>query len=462
MRWRIDRKTRNQGIDNLSKYTPLRHNVKALLALFVITVCTGAITWRGYVTAFINNPTPQWFGYDFIFIYTYARVFLNGGDIFHILLPGVSASFPVISYAYPLPSIYLFAPLAYLSFQQARIVWAAISVAALIFSGLLIIKTLHHYEIRLSKFEILLIFIALFLFEATTVNLIAVNVNILIFFLVTSFYYLFFVQKRTTGAGIVLGVVAIIKIWPLVFVFLDFLHKSKRMLIATIATIVTMCLGTLWLQGISAWLGWFAAFRNLDYVVTYGLVDYKDIMLAWPMAADNVNFTAAILQVIILFDLNLSKAAITVDISKALVILTIAKIVFVCGVFLFLFKTSKSKQDLTKSKEWDILSFTLLMLSVLLVSNWLLLYYATWLALSFILIIFVIPLSFIEKTILMISIGLFSTYTVVGYLSWHLGGFVRIIAYIIPPQLVAYVLFVTLITYVIRDRTKSGYWLPPP
>jgi hypothetical protein len=117
-------------------------------------------------------------------------------------------------YIYPPPSIYLFVPLAYLSFDQARIIATAISVAALLFSFFFILKILYYYGARLSKLEIVLSFVALFFFEPIANNLYAVNINLLLLFLITLFYYLFFVQKRTAWAGIILGVAAINVVFP--------------------------------------------------------------------------------------------------------------------------------------------------------------------------------------------------------------------------------------------------------
>lgn len=445
----IDGKTQNPGVDEMPKYSLLRYNVKALLVLFFITVCGGAIAYLLYVIAFIQGNSI--FGADFAELYRLAQVFVSGGDVFHVVGGGYLGYYSgqTLYYAYPPPSVYVFIPFTYLPFDQARIIWVAISVAALLLTILFITKILYHYGTRLSTLEILLISAALFLFEPIANNLYAANINLLLLFLTTAFYYLFFIQKRATGAGIVLGVAAIIKIWPLVFIFLDFLHKSKKMLVAAIATIGVIAIGTLWQLGTSFWVRWLAA---LSYHESAMLVASKDAVLAPPVWDSNASLTNAIIKVIVLFDLN---------VSTALQIVIISMIIFICGVFLFLFKTSKSEKDDTKLKEWEILSFTLLLISVLFVTSAFWSYYTSYFVLSFILIIFIVPLTFVEKVVLIISLVLFATRVWYMILFTHIGGIIKTLAYIIPAPLIAYVLFVALIIYVIRERTKSKYWTLP-
>jgi hypothetical protein len=441
--------SQNQDTDDFAKYSLLRHNIKALFALFFVTACGGVLAWRSNITTFIHNPTPQWFGAEFACFYREAQVFLSGGDITHII-GYLGAPNATLRYLYPLPSIYLFVPFAYLSFDQARIVWAAICVAALLLTVLLITKILQQYGSRLSKLEVLLIGIALFLFDPVEWNLVALNVNLLILLLITLFYYLFFVKKRAAGAGIVLGVAALIKIWPLVFVFLDFLHKSKKMLAVVVATIATISISALLLQGISLWLRWFAMLGDFD---SERLVVSKDAILSPSWWEFNISISRSITKVALLFDL---------DSNIVPIILSAVKIFFIFGIFLFLFKVGKSKKDHSKLKEWDVLSFSLLMVSFLAVSNLVWSYYTAWLVLSFVLIIYVVPLAFIEKIVLIISLGLFLTWAGIASLCWLVGGMAKTIVYTIPPQTIAYVLLVSLIIWIIRDRAKTEYWLLPP
>lgn len=167
----------------------------------------------------------------------------------------------------------------------------------------------------------------------------------------------------------------------------------------------------------------------------------------------NISPTLTIVKLVVL--LNLS-------VSEALLILNILKVVFVVGACLWLFKVSKIKKDGKKLKEWEILSFTALLVSILFViPATVLAHYSTFLVLSFILIVFVIPLTLGEKVVLWMALALFAARTAVMWIFWSIGGIPKTVAYIIGPATIAYILFTILVFYVIRDRAARGYWKKP-
>jgi hypothetical protein len=62
-----DTNAQKQGADNTSKYSLLRYNVKALLALFFVAVCGRVVAYRSYITAFITGHSA--FGSDFYYLH---------------------------------------------------------------------------------------------------------------------------------------------------------------------------------------------------------------------------------------------------------------------------------------------------------------------------------------------------------------------------------------------------------
>ena len=422
-----------------------------LLVLLLIAGLVGAISWFNLATVAVHARTASDLGWDFAAYHVAAKTFISGGDIYQVPFNRLMSNGLFAAYfVYPPPAIFLFVPFAYFSFWQGYVMITAVYVVALLFSVFLIIKILRYYNVHVSTLTLLLICISLFLFEPVVNTMKEGNVNLVILFLITLFYYLLFVRKKAGLAGAALGLAAIIKVWPAILVLLGLLHeRSKKLIVTTIATIAALCAVSLWLQGISTYSEFIAVFVNHQQ---NQFVLSKEAILA-PVSWDfNISITATIVKVITLLNLN---------VGAALVILTVVKVVFIVMVRLYLFKVSKIKKDATKLKEWEILSFTALLVSILLISNFIEAYYTTFFVLSFILIIFVIPLTLIEKAALWLSLALFATRAAVLSLLWWIGGGAKIVAYVIEPQIVAYMLFTIVVFYVIKDRAQRGYWRTP-
>jgi hypothetical protein len=430
------------------------HNTKSLLALFLVAGIVGAISWHLLAVVAIQHPTAQNFssqanwGYDFGVYYLAAKTLVSGGDIHHIPYHAFSwlAKGWYPTYLYPPPSIYLFVPFTIFTFDQARIAVAGVYVAALLLTIFFTTKILRGYGVSLSRLALLLMGASVFLFEPIALTFAALNVNALILFLITLFYYLLFTKKRPGISGVVLGIATLTKVIPVILILLDPLHKlSKKLAISTIATLAVASILALWLQGISAWRSFLEAFLNFESVFPS-----KAAILAPAVSDANVSITTTIVKIVTVLNLN---------VSTALLILDLAKAVFILGTFLYLFKISKIK--ITDTKEWEILSFTLLLLSILAVANVVEPYYASLLILSFILVIFVVPLTRSEKVILWGSLALFAARIEILSLFWRIGGAVKIDAYIVEPPTVAYILLIALLFYMIKQRTKHGYWSAP-
>jgi len=134
---------------------------------------------------------------------------------------------------------------------------------------------------------------------------------------------------------------------------------------------------------------------------------------------------------------------------------TILKIIFVVFLLYYLYKLSR-KGEVSSSAKWGILTFSLLIILVLVASNTTWLYYASFLVLPYILFLFVLKLDVVEKALLMVSLILFSIQEHVIFLSNLLGGKIASIVYIAGPTTYAYLLFLILILYSIRRFETQG------
>ncbi|MGZ4862174.1 MAG: glycosyltransferase family 87 protein [Halobacteriota archaeon] len=431
----------------------LRHNVKSLVFLLIVSSIAGAVSWYNLALDILHNPTPWLFGNDFFAYYLAALAFVHGGDMYNVPLNtytplNIGSNFA--PFLYPPPAIYLFVPFTYVSFDQARVIVAVIYVATLLLSVLLIVRILSSYRVRVSTLTSLLIVAALLFFEPIVLTMAELSVNIVVLFFITLFYYFLFVKRRPGASGIALGIGAIIKIIPLVLVLLGFLHKrSKRLIVATLATIAALCVAAVYFQGLLPFQEFIRAFLNFE---TTRLLTTKDVVLAAPVWDANISVTVAIVKTLTVLEL---------DVNRGLLLLDVVKLALIAAVWLYLYKISRVEKDATKLKEWEVLSFTALLVSLLFVASNVESYYTTFLVLSFILLVFVVPLTSGEKVVLWVVLGLFAARTAILSVFWYIGGIAKIIAYIVEPQTVAYVLLFVLLFYVLRDRTKRGYWNVP-
>lgn len=417
-----------------------------------MTCIVGAVAWTSRVYYASLNLTIKDIGNvgtDFLVYYAAAHAFVSGGDMYQ--------PFTILGnqlpYLYPPPAIFFFVPFTFVSFEQARIIVAAVYILALLLSVFLVAKILRHYGVHVSRLALLLIGVSLFLFDPIVTTLVPLQVNLLILFLTTLFYYLLFVRKRTVASGVVLGLASIIKVWPAMLLLLGFMYERSRKLIlglviGTIATIAALSAISVWLQGFTVFQEFFTLFQTVEGVRSVP----KEEILAPAIWDSNISITQTVVKVIALLNLN---------VQAAILILDILKVVFVGGVVLYLYKIGTIKKDATKLKEWEILSFSALLVLPLIVANLVWIHYPTFLVLPFILIVFAVPLTRNEKAVLWVSLALFATRPAVSLLFFAIGGAPKIVAYVFSPSTIALVLFTLLLLHILRERTKLGYWNVP-
>jgi len=155
--------------------------------------------------------------FDFGFYYQAAKAYTAGNSIYQDT-----------NFLYPPLSIFLFLPLSYLSLEQAGIIWATLTVLLLVLTVVILLRILRHYGIQPSKIESVLIFTAILLFYPTTITITHGQIDILVLSLVTLYYYFLFVNRKRFIAAVFLSIATMIKVWPAILMFLDFVVRRAK------------------------------------------------------------------------------------------------------------------------------------------------------------------------------------------------------------------------------------------
>lgn len=412
----------------------LLDNTKYKYAILVIIISTGAILWFFRILILFGlfhnvHGGGSWF-VDF-------REYYNAADLY---LSGESAYINTGFYYLPL-TLVMFLPLSYTSFDEACLLFSVFNIALLISTIVIISKILHFYNIRLSSFQMLLLFLTVFLTYPISTSFTHGQVNILILFLISFFYYNLFVRNRLNLASFLLSIASVVKIWPSVLVLLSFITKNARGLLSRYCLIIgALCVISLTLFGISMHLEFLdkiIGFQDVNIERGYEVRNPTD---ALDPNASVFNSITKILSIMGLTDYDCLK------------ILFGIKLIFISCLLYFLYRSS---EDLTE-QESDILMFSSLIIMVLVASNKTWLYYATFLVLSYILLIFVLDLNILERLILIVSIALFSTQEYVVFLSNILGGSALSAVYITSPTMWGYMLFLILVIHIILRKKSEG------
>jgi hypothetical protein len=316
---------------------------------------------------------------------------------------------------------------------------------ALFATTILISKILLHYDVRLSRRELSLLFVAIVLVEVLTLTIQSGQKDILILLIITSIYYLLFVRGKSTFASLLVGIAAVIHIWPLILIFLDFLaHRKKKFLVKCCLVLGVLGVISLGLFGVSTHAACFAALKAHDNIP---VVSLHDALGNSSWSDGNGSPINAIVKLASLFGL-----AQHYDIIIA--VWSILKWVFVALVFAYLLYVSRTRLFSPTSAS-EILVFSLLVILPLIVANNTWMHYVTFLVLPYVLLIFVIPLSQTERIALLVSIILFSIDTPLEKLSNIFGAPLKSTVYALSPLMLAYVLFLFTILHMINSRTAK-------
>lgn len=410
------------------------------MAILVIILLSGLVLWYFRVLLLLDQPSIQngyslgtW-TFDFSVYYKAAQAFTAGEGIYQNS-----------RFLYPPLSIFLFLPLSYLSLELAGVLWAMLTVLLLVSTIIVISKILRCYGIQPSKIELPLIFVAMFLFYPTSIAVTHGQIDILVLFLVTLFYYYLFVDRRKIVASMFLSIATMIKVWPAILVFLDFvIRRAKGLFVRYWLVFGTLCIASFAFFGLST---------HVDFLNK--LVGYQSLHLQtlddifhphWPFAGkfNDVSIYNSIFKFLSLLG---------VSSSYFPHVLLGLRLIFILVSVYYLRKLKLGEKSLS-SRDCNILTFTLLTILVLIVSKPLSINHGTFLVLSCILLVFVIKLDTIEKVLFMAFIALFSAQQYIVTLSNTLGGVVQSATNVASPATYAYLLFLFLTFYMIQNRIK--------
>ncbi|HEC87182.1 MAG TPA: DUF2029 domain-containing protein [Thermoplasmatales archaeon] len=397
---------------------------KFKVIIFIIIFLSGIILWYFrflMLLGLFKNPHGEniWFG-DFHVYYNAASLYLNGGQVYSNT-----------GYFYPPLSLILFLPVAHLSFEQACLLMGIFNLLLLISIPLVISRILQHYGTQLSKVELFLIFLAIFLFYPVSTSFIAGQINILTLFLIIAFYYYLFVWDKKIVASLFLGIATMIKVWPVILVFLNFVTKRAEGFFARYCSImVILSLMSLGLFGIHLhfdFLKAFLDFQSIPFVPSDEVLHPKDAL------DTNASPFNSIFKLLSLFEVN--------NLCDFQIIFGF-KLIFVVFILYYFHKLHKLSRN-NNNYELDILAFTFLIISVLIISNRTWIYYTSFLVLSFMLAIYVLKLNVLEKSLLATTIALLSFQQYIVTLSNMTGGIIKSAVYIASPTTYAYLIFLT-------------------
>jgi len=272
-------------------------------------------------------------------------------------------------------------------------------------------------------------------------SLTAGQINILILFLITLFYYYLFVKGEKTVASVILSIATMIKVWPFILIFLDFITpKAKGILVRSCVSLGMLTLISLAVFGIPLhveFLNTLFAFQSISLRMPEEVLHPSDAL------DTNASLSNMLFKLLPLFG---------VSNLYAIIILYGLKIVLILPMLYYLYYLCFSKTDEIK----EIYGFTSLIILILMIANITWIYYGSFLVLSIVLLMFVIKLNIIEKGLLLFSIAFFSIQQYVITISNMIGGVVKSAVYIASPTTYAYFLFFLLIIYMLRRQKTSG------
>ena len=191
------------------------------------------------------------FSYTAHFLDASSNVGLSDFSVYHYIPKAVFSgrplhpytnTIPIYAYFLPPAALILVYPWHLITYYQAMFVWTSLSLAAWLGFIWLLSRSL---KLEKSVFPwILLILASVYGPLTDTFNLGQLNTFIL-FFLTAAFF--FYQQGKDIGAGIFLGLGAVLKISPLMLLILPLLQKRYRVIISCLLTVITLSLLAEWL-----------------------------------------------------------------------------------------------------------------------------------------------------------------------------------------------------------------------
>jgi len=400
--------------------------------IFLIILISGLGVWTRYAL-FLIPPYTQ-FG-DFPVYYNSVTSFLDTGNINYQ------------GYYYPPLSILLFFPFHVFPLHLAFLFFSLFNILILLFTCQYIFKILNQYGYQFTFTKKMLIFLGIFLFQPVSHSLVCGQINILVLFLLVLFYYFLFIIKNEKISAFMLNISFFLKIIPGFLIFSSIaIPKEKKFLSWVIIINLLLWITSLMFFGIANHIEWLSSIERYNSLGTPApeIDVHNPDFPEWPQYYTNMfNCIRTLLGIL--------------HINQYYVFFYGIWLIAFFGItifFLVILRRIKQGQGFAKkpSQEWCILVFSLLISMLLVLYKGTEHYYATFLVLPFLLLIFTMTLDVKEKLILIGAVVLFSSRPYIDSVARTSGGVIKSFVYTFHPTMVAYLLFFFLIIIMIRRR----------
>lgn len=375
-------------------------------------------------------PLP---GRDFLPHYNAAVTFREVG----ILSPVLGESSLNYFCYFPL-TIFYYLPLSYLNFNSAFLAITVWNLLMALVMAIFTTKILAHYQVKLPAMGKWLIFLGIIFFCPVTASLNSGNVNILVASFITIFYFAFCVRDKNVYAGLVLVIATLFKIFPAMLLLFALAKRRFKFIVVFLLILIPCFIASILLLGLPAH------------------IDFAEFLFFAKQGAESATRGCnSAISGIIYNSLGFFGIGGTIQ-NVATVTWVFIRVAFVFLVVGFLYRLFKNKGVAFRDKEWSILAFSLF--SILMVSfpNHAWVYYTSCLVLPFILCIFCLKLSYLEKVILAMSVALFSFNTHIDTVCTLAGGVFPTLNYLVTPSVVGNLLFLAFVLLKMARLKREG------
>jgi len=406
---------------DLKKIFENKKNYLTLLFLIVV-IPTVLLLIFSFMYTVDRNP----FFKDFQIYYGWAKEFLQGGNPYESWVD------------YP-PSFFLFMmPFTFLNIEIATVVFFMLNIVLLLLTTLLFIRILNYYDWNFSSKGKIYFFLAILFFYPNRDILFTGQINIVLLFLTTLFYYLFFISKSYIRASICLSTAIFIKIWPITLVPL--LLTRKKAIVALGLTFLSFFALSLLIFGIE---------MHYAFAQTFLALQTKMSDVAIPSEFESVRFaTDYIWSLTYTFFKILAFLGVTSSTLHLLdMLLLIPKIFFSAAIIYLIFKL------IDKGREGEIIAFSLSITWIFIVANFAGSSYFAFFALPFVLIILVLESKLIEKILFASLFLILPSLFAIPFIALKIGGIFPVLSYITPPYFYAFLIWLAIL-YIKLKRLK--------
>jgi hypothetical protein len=245
-----------------------------------------------YIQNNIVSVYPNLHGNDFAHLYLGSYLAVQHKNFYspEIIFPtaealGIQHLNPFV---YPPIVAIFFIPLSLFSYQDAQLVWFILNQLFLIFAFLFLILSFN------SDNKLIYIVAALvlsFSFAPLYRTLTAGQLNLLMLFLLSLVWY-FYARKMPVGAGLVLAIATLLKLFPGLLILFFIWKKEYRVAISAIAVVVILVLLSLAIQGGQL----YQDYGTLLTQMSYGQSTWSQFQQRFDVEPANQSFHALVLR----------------------------------------------------------------------------------------------------------------------------------------------------------------------